>query len=225
MLRGCRCRSGYNPAILDVFGPVLVTYTAEGPLGAGGRRRVRSPLDEAEAARLIEDLWPQHHCHLVRHAYRLLENRQDADDAVGDVWLAVFTHLTSGKECPRDWRPWLTKVTLHKALGLARRRRQRQESAFEPDLDTAGGDPSFHGAHARHLFQQVKAAAMKRLSYQDRAVVGLFADGYSDAEIAQFVGLRESTISTKRSRAVGKLHRITLQFDPDRPVPDAHSSR
>jgi RNA polymerase sigma-70 factor (ECF subfamily) len=80
----------------------------------------------------FEDLVRRHECRVFRTALALIGNHEDAEEALQDVFLSVYQHLS---EFRRDSRftTWLTRIAINAALQKIRRRRDTV-SLDDPEL-------------------------------------------------------------------------------------------
>lgn len=89
--------------------------------------------DDSALRTLIE----RHHDDLVRFLYRLLGDRQAADDVFQDCFLQV--HLSAHTfDASRRFRPWLFTIAANKGRDYLRRRGRRQ--MLELSAPVGGGD-------------------------------------------------------------------------------------
>lgn len=154
---------------------------------------------------------------LYRRAYRYLRNSHDAEDAVQDALLSAYTHLDQFKG-PAKMTTWLTSIVTNSALSYLRKRpRQAHASLDEPLPNDAGTcladnlmdprqgpeDECALSELNRHLMQ-----FMAQLSPSFREAVQLRDfDELTTSEAADHLGVPESTIKTRVSRARTQLKR------------------
>jgi RNA polymerase sigma factor (sigma-70 family) len=132
-------------------------------------------------------------------AYRLTGRLSDAEDVLQDVFLCLPASLERYE--PRDaFVPWLRRVTVRVALMHLRRYRGRREIPF--DAVPEPSVPPQEGSFARDAIARAIAALPDRL----RAVFVLReVEGYSHAEIAALLDIREGTSQVRHHRAVRML--------------------
>jgi len=143
---------------------------------------------------------------LYRAAMRLTRCREDAEDLVQEVALRAFAELEriAALDSPRAW---LLRIQYHLFVDSARRR------ARSPVVADAGGaagraESGAPGpeemAESSHRQQQL-AAAWAQLSRRQRALLGLHAEGYSLAELADITGLSRNALGVRLHRARARL--------------------
>jgi len=87
-----------------------------------------------------------------RFAFRMLGNRQDAEDALQETFLSAYRGLGSYRE-EHAFRGWLYRILVNRCRSAARQRRRRDRRFVEEPLavETAmarpdGGDPELRDA-------------------------------------------------------------------------------
>jgi RNA polymerase sigma-70 factor (ECF subfamily) len=172
----------------------------------------RGAMDEARDR--FTGLVTAHQRRALRIAYQYLRDSSEADEAVQDAFVKVFSHIGSYREA-WPFEVWFTRILINACLDRrkARARRDRWFVAPEPDLlqrhvETVGGsvepDPE-----ARLLARERRghiAAAIDRLDGRQRTVFMLSHYGdCSPRDISAMTGLNESTVRVHLFRAVRKL--------------------
>lgn len=151
----------------------------------------------------------------VRIAYNYLRDAHDADEAVQDAFVKVFTHITSYRE-DLPFEVWFTRILVNGCLDLrkarARRLRWVLPMAATPDLPPV--EPA-----ARQLSPEDRlmssdgvreiTAAVDQLPNRQRTVFTLchVAD-HTTAEVSRALGLSEATVRVHLFRAVRKLRKL-----------------
>ena len=132
-------------------------------------------------------------------AYRLTGNLADAEDVLQDVFLSLPRALQR-YEARDAFAPWLRRVTVRVALMHLRRDRGRREVPIEavPELPL----PPFDASLERDVIER----AIATLPVGLRTVFVLREmEGYSHAEIATLLSIREGTSQVRHHRAVRML--------------------
>src|SRR5712671_3969803 len=100
----------------------------------------------------------RHYADCGRFAYRMLGNRQDAEDALQETFLRAYRALATYRHSDR-FRSWLFRILVNQCRTTARRRRRytaRFDSATEDDLGARGQiDPSERVVEARDLLDKL----------------------------------------------------------------------
>jgi RNA polymerase sigma-70 factor (ECF subfamily) len=148
---------------------------------------------------VLERIFLDHGQLVLDTAYRLTGSLSDAEDVLQDVFLGLPAALERYE--PRDaFVAWLRRVTVRVALMRLRRDRGRREIALDavPEPSVRAHD----GAAERAEIERAVAAlpASLRTVFVLREV-----EGYSHAEIAKLLGIREGTSQVRHHRAVRML--------------------
>lgn len=140
-------------------------------------------------------------------ALRLLDRREDAQDAAQEVFLRLyrFIHHFDDK---RALLPWLYRMTVNVCHDLRRRRYQGEERIVEEVIPASiTFDP------AREIMRmerrQIIETALKTLTEKERAAVVLRdIEGLSTKEVAGILGSSETTVRSQISLARVKIKRF-----------------
>ena len=155
---------------------------------------------------------------LFRAAWRILRNREDAEDAVQSGYLKAFAAIKSfaGRS---SLSTWLTRIVTNNALAharAARRRRSLLEESEVPILDDyremlmrGSMSVSPERAVARGQIRQIVADAINQLPAPFRKVFVLRQIEELDvAEVAEVLGIPAATVKTRYLRARRRLQRL-----------------
>jgi RNA polymerase sigma-70 factor (ECF subfamily) len=172
----------------------------------------RGAMDEAREH--FTELVVLHQRRALRIAYQYLRDASEADEAVQDAFVKVFTHISSYREA-WPFEVWFTRILVNGCLDRrkAQSRRDRwfvsgePSSADEARMAAAGGvanDPE-QQVLARERRARI-AAAVDRLDGRQRTVFMLSQYGdRTPKEISAITGLKESTVRVHLFRAARKL--------------------
>ena len=134
---------------------------------------------------------------MFRAAKAILQNDQDAEDAVQEAICTAFARRDSLREMDK-FRPWVLRILTNKCYDACRKRR------YTVDLEAAGEVPAATGldtAERLSLWQAVMS-----LSDDLRATVTLFYyDGMSVREIGGILGISEAAVKTRLRRGRERL--------------------
>jgi len=174
----------------------------------------RGAVDEARDR--FGELVAFHQRRAVRIAYQYLRDTADADEAVQDAFVKVFSHIASYRET-WPFEVWFTRILINGCLDRrkARTRRDRWFAGEPTPADEtraaatvgAGGDPE------RRLLAQERrqriAAAIDRLDGRQRTIFMLCHYGdCTPREVSAMTGLKESTVRVHLFRAARKLRAL-----------------
>jgi RNA polymerase sigma-70 factor (ECF subfamily) len=153
-------------------------------------------------------------------AKRILRDDRLAEDAVQEVFLAIWRGVARYDASRGSVASWLLTVTHHKAVDSVRReengRRRRaplelldDESLVEPDVEQRAITAS-DGSH-------VRAALAALPARQREALVLAYFGGYTQREIAE---LTQTPLGTVKTRMLTGMRRLRAELQALRPEGD-----
>ena len=171
----------------------------------------RGEMDEARER--FTELVAIHQRRAVRIAYQYLRDPNDADEAVQDAFVKVFSHITTYRDA-WPFEVWFTRILINGCLDRRKARGRRDRwivdggitSADEARASAAGPatDPE-HRLLARERRARI-ASAINRLDGRQRTVFMLCHYGdCTPREVSVMTGLNESTVRVHLFRAARKL--------------------
>jgi len=174
----------------------------------------RGDMDEARER--FSGLVEMHQRRASRIAYQYLRDAADADEAVQDAFVKVFSHISAYREA-WPFEVWFTRILINGCLDRRKARSRRDRwivggeitSADEAAASAAGpaSDPE-HRLLARERCARI-AAAIDRLDGRQRTVFMLCHYGDCTArEVSVMTGLNESTVRVHLFRAARKLRHL-----------------
>jgi RNA polymerase sigma-70 factor (ECF subfamily) len=169
--------------------------------------------DMDEARERFGGLVSLHQRRASRIAYQYLRDASDADEAVQDAFLKVFSHISSYREA-WPFEVWFTRILINGCLDRrkARGRRDRwfvggEISSADEARASAAAAPSDPEHRLLSRERRAKlAGAIDRLDGRQRTVFMLCHYGDCTArEVSVMTGLNESTVRVHLFRAARKL--------------------
>jgi RNA polymerase sigma-70 factor (ECF subfamily) len=151
----------------------------------------------------------------VRIAYQYLRDVHDADEAVQDAFIKVFTHITSYRE-DRPFEVWFTRILVNACLDLrkSRSRRLRWAVPMSSTGDVPPAEPvTREQTPEQRLVSRERAneitEAVESLPARQRTVFTMcHLAEQTTAEVSQALGLSEATVRVHLFRAIRKLRRL-----------------
>lgn len=157
-------------------------------------------MDFAQASRQIEHLIESWGPALARQAYRMTGDREAADDLVQEAFLALYQEFRKGAriENPRAW----TLTVVRNQAAKRHRRAARRWEQLEPGsaLDQFESHQAPEEAGLDDLMELIGV-----LTSREQEVLLLRLDALKYREIADCLGIDESSVSTHLARAIRKL--------------------
>ena len=154
-------------------------------------------------ARLVDG----HYDRCARIAYRILGNREDAEEAVQDAFLRAYRALASYEDRER-FSSWLSRILVNQCRTMYARV-HRRELMFS-DVDPADA-PSFVSVEASDdAWPDLEQALAQLPADQREAIVLRYTDDLSYEEMARVTGAGQSALKMRVQRAFTRL-RVLLQ--------------
>jgi RNA polymerase sigma-70 factor (ECF subfamily) len=205
-----------------------------GTIGTTGRRTPAATLAEdsrlaVEIRGLVErdemdqarerfgELVAAHQRRASRIAFQYLRDVAEADEAVQDAFVKVFTRIGSYRET-WPFEVWFTRILINGCLDRRKARARRDRWFVAADASTAGKRPAAVGRAAgadpeRALLARERvatiAAAVDQLDGRQRTVFMLCHYGdCSPREVSVMTGLKESTVRVHLFRAARRLRTL-----------------
>jgi len=173
---------------------------------AGERDRAREQFAE---------LVTLHQRRAVRIAYSYLRDAHDADEAVQDAFVKVFTHITSYRE-EYPFEVWFTRILVNGCLDLRKARARRLRWVLpmtSPETLPPPDPPAIQQSPEDRVISSERRghieAAIQKLPDRQRVVFTLcHLAEQTTSEVSQALGLSEATVRVHLFRAVRKLRKL-----------------
>ena len=144
---------------------------------------------------IFEQAVREHQDMVFRVALHCFANRQDAEDAVQEVFLRLYGRQEPF-ESPEHLRRWLVRVTLNVCRDISKSPWHRRTVSLE-----ACPEPVFSTPERGELYRAVMDLPVK---YRMPLYL-YYYEGYSVAEVGELLGLKVSTVQTRLARGRAKL--------------------
>lgn len=134
---------------------------------------------------------------LYNISYRILQSREDAEDAVMQAFKNAFGRINTYDIERGHIASWLSKICVNESLAIIKKRQVSFE-LMDDSLTIASSIPSkLEELEAEYIYK-----AMQKLSEQQRIIFDLYEiEGYSHREIAELLQMKESTCRAYLTRA------------------------
>jgi RNA polymerase sigma-70 factor (ECF subfamily) len=135
-------------------------------------------------------------------ALRIVNKVPDAEDVLQDSFTDAFTQLSSFKN-RSTFGAWLKQIVVFKSIALLKRQRMKFV-----DVETIGEMPEENGLDEETIWYTVDMIKQTIHHLPDgyRTVLSLYLfEGYDHEEIAEILGVAQSTVRTQYIRAKQKL--------------------
>jgi RNA polymerase sigma factor (sigma-70 family) len=161
----------------------------------------------------IETLFIRYREPVVQAAYRITGNREDAEEALQNVFLTLIERPQSQGEFCKNPKAYLYKAAINHALKLCRSRERRRLTDQEFDELTIPA-PEME-PHRVDDIEKVRAA-MATLSYDHREILHLhYYEGHHCVAIAKIQGKKKGHVLVDLLRARAALKKEILRQEKE----------
>lgn len=141
---------------------------------------------------------------------RMLNNRTDAEDMLQDCFSEAFANLHHFRY-ESSFGAWLKRIVINRCINSLKRR--KAELVYFEDLHTVDRTDSDNDEKIQYDVNKIHRA-IEQLSDGYRVVFSLYMlEGYDHAEIAEIMGISESTSKSQYLRAKKKLKELLISED------------
>jgi RNA polymerase sigma-70 factor (ECF subfamily) len=148
------------------------------------------------------DLYKKYSQRLYTACLRIIGNRAEAEEAMQDSFLKVFTRMDQYRS-EQNFEAWMHRIAVHTAIDYVRRQTLEWEefSSNFPEPEEEQPDEE----SIQYAVTQIKEAVLK-LPPGYRAVLSLYLfEGYDMEEIASILKIQQTSVRTQYLRAKRKL--------------------
>ena len=150
----------------------------------------------------FEHLFKDNYPHMYRMAFSMVENADDAKDAVHQV----FTQMWRGKPqvARESVRGYLLAATRNQCLHLLHTRQLQRQMEDELRQDMALSE----SGERQELLQQLQQVIEDNLTEQDRRVLSLhYEEDLTYSETAKVLGISASAVNKHITRSLAKIRK------------------
>jgi RNA polymerase sigma factor (sigma-70 family) len=147
-------------------------------------------------------LYNQYSKAMYNMAHRILNNREDAEDILQEAFIECFRNIESFR-FESTFGAWLKKIVINKCINYLNRKKI--------DLTLSETLPVMANEEDEEIIYDTKLIfrGIEMLPDGYRIILTLYLlEGYDHSEIAQILGISESTSKSQYSRAKEKLKNI-----------------
>jgi RNA polymerase sigma-70 factor, ECF subfamily len=154
------------------------------------------------------ELWTRYSNMAFKTAYRIMGNRDDAEDVIQEAWMKAYVHLNTF-DGRAKFSTWLTRITINSALMILRRRNTRAETPMEridgddwQQWEIPDRTKDVEQLYAQHERIEQLRVAIGRLRPVLRSVVEIYqSDQRSIKEVAELACLSVAATKSRLLRA------------------------
>jgi len=152
--------------------------------------------------RAFQAIYDRHVTVVYRHAYSLLGTRQEAEEAVQDVFVTMWNKIGGIRLVDRSVLPWLLTTSRYVCLNRRRSLARQNARQHRDGLVALPADPLSVEDRARtRLLREAIDEALRQLSPDDYALYLLcIEEGLSYEEAALAMGVSHGAVRNRLSR-------------------------
>lgn len=163
----------------------------------------------------FDSLYEQYKNMAFKTAYFITGNRQDAEDAVQETFIKVWTGSGALRE-NSGFKAWMMRILTHDAYRMAKKRKREfpdDELVFEMEdrTDTSSLEHIMRKEEAMQI-----SAAIKKLPVKQRTVVVLYYyNALSVKEIAGTLGITTGTVKSRLYTARNRIGKELAAYEEE----------
>jgi RNA polymerase sigma-70 factor, ECF subfamily len=168
-------------------------------------------------ANAFAELRDRHSPGILSTTYRITRNWEDAEDALQDTFLKVFTHLNRF-EGRSSFSTWVTRIAINTSLMILRKKRANKELLIDASGDNFISDDKWELRdwretpelrYVRHERAELLRKAIRRLNPVLRSPLELqHAQDCSIQEIGDSLGISSAAAKSRLLRARARLRAL-----------------
>lgn len=154
-------------------------------------------LDTEEESSFFEDIYYEYRQGMYGLAYTILEDGYEAEDAVHTVFLRVVKHIEKLEKMDKEkQKSYLLTAVRHAAIDIKRKKKKQGETYFEevPENLLADNEMEFWEKELVRSILKLPVIYREVLQYK-------YAVGVENKQIADMLGISESTVRKRLERA------------------------
>ena len=144
-------------------------------------------------------------------AYRVMGQREDAEDLVQEAFMAVLQRIDTF-EAGRPFAPWFFRILVNRGLNARKARSLRAMEQVPEAAASAHPSPERHAE--REELQRRLRRAMETLPERQRVIVQLSElEGFAGTEIAEILEISDGTVRWHLHEARKTLRKALAPYD------------
>ncbi len=157
----------------------------------------------------LEELYERHHRTALAVAYRVLEDRNLAEDVIQEAFLAVWRQSDTFKHERGAARSWLLSIVRHRAIDVTRGRSFARERISLDQIVYEPRYPDTWQQVSRGLEQEHIRKAVGELPTEQRDTIMMaYFGGHTQQEIAKQTGVPLGTVKGRMRLGMKKLRAL-----------------
>lgn len=162
----------------------------------------------------------QHQRRALSLAERMLQDSEEARDAVQDAFVKAYRSLAKFNR-DSSFSTWFYRIVYTTCLNvLEKRKRTPIHDEFDDEMGSAWIEPTVFKSMEATMVDEAIAEEMKRMDPMYSTVLELFyVDDRSYEEIVTITGMPLGTVKTRLNRGRNQLRKALLKRCPDLEIP------
>lgn len=162
----------------------------------------------------MQELYELYSKAMLNTSYRILNRREDAEDAIQEAFVKAFSKLDQ-YTAEATFGAWLRRIVVNQSINLLKRR-DRLDLEGGGQIPDEVAEPTFPERYEEREKLEVIHKAIHLLPDGYRTVFSLYLiEGYDHQEISEILGIGVSSSISQLSRAKNKLKRIINEMGND----------
>jgi RNA polymerase sigma-70 factor (ECF subfamily) len=161
----------------------------------------------------LRELVDEHQAYLLRFCISILNDRDEAEDAVQEAFIAAIKNLSSFRQ-ESAFRTWLSSIALNVCRGMHRKRARQMalgealvEKSNPPQNEPGPEGEALHNERQQQIWESVA-------SLDEKHRMPIILHYYHDLptqEIAEILGIRVGTVHSRLANARKKISGALLR--------------
>jgi len=170
-----------------------------------GNRKNVSTIDEHEIR--LAGLYEEYYDKIARYVYVHIDNKEEAEDIAGEVFLRALKSLKSYREQGVPMQGWLFRIAHNLTIDYLRKMDKRRTVPVD-SVVLSGNDNPADTAERNIEFARV-TEAMKQLTTEQREVINLrFFGELTSKEVGSVLGKSDGAVREMQRAAIEKVRGI-----------------
>ena len=154
----------------------------------------------------LEELYVRHHGMAMAVAYRVLSDRNLAEDVLQEAFLAVWRQSQSFRPDRGSARSWILSIVRHRAIDITRGKAFNRETLSTEQVGLESRHPDAWQDVKISLDKQQIQEAIDGLPEEQRtAIMMAYFEGYNQREISERIGVPLGTVKGRLRLGMQKL--------------------
>lgn len=153
----------------------------------------------------FDDLFNKHSTEIYRHCYRIVHNKEDAEELCSEAFVKAYFHRSQFDPQKGNFRNWIFTIATHLAFDFfnsVAQKRQKQTDSLDDSISYASDRPQPDKYFEHQQLLKFIDECLERLSDKDRHAVSLrHLHDFTLQEIANNLGMSSPNSAKSRIKA------------------------